>query len=230
MPESVPGRSPTRVQQHTTATKLVRNNRPEIREFRPVLHTRVTLANRRLRPLGHLTADGKYTEHRNLCKASRSGGDGFSVRDQCGFGQKSRYLPCRQGFTSQHGIEEIANVSPSQPQASGIVQDILQCFAGLLWAPLQDLSIAHRQRREIEARTPSGRSGTVRANTLVSPVPAHITSARSIRRRGLPRGPERPRGSLDLRRARNGSHQAREDLEPDQERRWARGDTITSPT
>jgi hypothetical protein len=55
VPESVPGRDPTPVQQHPTATKLVRKNRPEIRKFRPVLRARVTLANRRLQPLGHLT-------------------------------------------------------------------------------------------------------------------------------------------------------------------------------
>jgi hypothetical protein len=57
VPESVPGRSPTPVQQHPAPTKFVRKNRPEIREFRPVLRARVTLANRRLQPLGHLTAD-----------------------------------------------------------------------------------------------------------------------------------------------------------------------------
>jgi hypothetical protein len=56
VPESVPGRGPTPVRQHPTATKFVRKNRPEIRRFRPVLRALVTLANRRLQPLGHFTA------------------------------------------------------------------------------------------------------------------------------------------------------------------------------
>ena len=46
VPESVPGRGPTPVRQHPTATKLLRKNRPEIRKFRPVLRARVTLAER----------------------------------------------------------------------------------------------------------------------------------------------------------------------------------------
>ncbi len=47
------------------------------------------LANRRLQPLGHLTADAKYTEHRHLRKASRSKDDGLSLRVPRGLGQKS---------------------------------------------------------------------------------------------------------------------------------------------
>jgi hypothetical protein len=49
------------VHQHPAATKLVHKNRPEIRKFRPVLRARVALANGRLQPLGHLTADSKCT-------------------------------------------------------------------------------------------------------------------------------------------------------------------------
>jgi hypothetical protein len=64
-------------------------NGPEIVNFRPVLDSRATLANRRLQPLGHLTADCKYTEDRHLRKTARPRGDGFSVRDMREFGQKS---------------------------------------------------------------------------------------------------------------------------------------------
>jgi len=43
------------VQQHPAATKLLQKQAKNP-QFRPVLRARVTLANRRLRPLGHLTA------------------------------------------------------------------------------------------------------------------------------------------------------------------------------
>jgi hypothetical protein len=41
-------------------------NGPEIVNFRPVLGFSAALANRRLKPLGHLTADGKYTAGKHL--------------------------------------------------------------------------------------------------------------------------------------------------------------------
>lgn len=44
----------------------------------------------------------RYTEYRRLRKTSRSSGDGFSVRDQCGFGQESRRLPSQVRVRSPH--------------------------------------------------------------------------------------------------------------------------------
>jgi len=41
---------------HLTATKVGKGNGPEIIDLRPVLQLSAALANRRLQPLGHLTA------------------------------------------------------------------------------------------------------------------------------------------------------------------------------
>ena len=49
---------PTRPEDHQSAAnanKLPKKNGPEIIDFRPVLGFLAVLANRRLRPLGHLT-------------------------------------------------------------------------------------------------------------------------------------------------------------------------------
>ena len=61
MPTSVPKPGPTTIIRQPTATKLPKKDGSEIVNFRPVLRSRVTLANRRLQPLGHLTANAKYT-------------------------------------------------------------------------------------------------------------------------------------------------------------------------
>jgi hypothetical protein len=57
VPKSVPKRGPMTILRHPTPTRFVRKNRPEIRDFRPILLSPAALANRRLQPLGHLTAD-----------------------------------------------------------------------------------------------------------------------------------------------------------------------------
>src|ERR1700737_310311 len=44
---------------HPTPTKFVGKNRPKIRDSRPVSRSLVALANRRLQPLGHLTAESQ---------------------------------------------------------------------------------------------------------------------------------------------------------------------------
>jgi hypothetical protein len=54
--KSVPKRGPKTIIRQPTPTKRPIKNGPEIDDFRPVLESRATLANRRLRPLGHLTA------------------------------------------------------------------------------------------------------------------------------------------------------------------------------
>ena len=56
MPNTVPERGPRTINRQPTSTKLPKENGPEIVNFRPVLESRATLANRRLQPLGHLTA------------------------------------------------------------------------------------------------------------------------------------------------------------------------------
>ena len=56
VPKSVPERGPEPViRQPTPTTKPIKNG-PEIVNFRPVLRLLAALANRRLQPLGHLTA------------------------------------------------------------------------------------------------------------------------------------------------------------------------------
>jgi hypothetical protein len=61
VPVSVPKRGPTPIPRHPTPAKRPMKNGPEIVDFRPVLCVVVALANRRLQPLGHLTAALKYT-------------------------------------------------------------------------------------------------------------------------------------------------------------------------
>jgi hypothetical protein len=58
---SVPKRGPRTTIRQPTPTKALIKNGPEIVNFRPVFESWTTLANRRLRPLGHLTAEAKYT-------------------------------------------------------------------------------------------------------------------------------------------------------------------------
>jgi hypothetical protein len=71
-----------------------------------------------------------------LRKASLATGDGFSLRHLRGFGTNLDISPCSSAFTSPQFIEEIANDSAVQPPEPRIVQEIVQCFAGLFWAPL----------------------------------------------------------------------------------------------
>src|SRR5919109_2771504 len=131
VPASVPKLDPRTIQRQPTPTNLLIENGPEIVNFRPVLESRVTLANRRLQPLGHLTASVEYTEHRHLRKTLRSEGNGLSVRDQCGFGQKSRHLSLqllvhlttlhrrsRQGFCERRCRDVASEIDPvDQPGA-----------------------------------------------------------------------------------------------------------------
>jgi hypothetical protein len=56
VPKNVPGRGPILVQTQPTPTSYVRRSRPKIVDLRPDLESLFTLANRRLQPLGHLTA------------------------------------------------------------------------------------------------------------------------------------------------------------------------------
>ena len=56
-PPSVPKRRPRIINPQPTPTKVPIKNGPEIIDFRPVLEFPAALANRRLQPLGHLTAD-----------------------------------------------------------------------------------------------------------------------------------------------------------------------------
>src|SRR5882762_2207437 len=56
VPRSVPKRGPRTIIPQPTPTKVPIKNGPEIIDFRPVLGFPAALANRRLRPLGHLTA------------------------------------------------------------------------------------------------------------------------------------------------------------------------------
>jgi hypothetical protein len=57
VPKSVPKRGPTTIIRQPTPTNKPIKNGPEIVKFRPVLRFLTALANRRLQPLGHLTAD-----------------------------------------------------------------------------------------------------------------------------------------------------------------------------
>ena len=61
VPTSVPKRGPMTIMRQPTPTKAPIKNGPEIINFGPVLGSPAALANRRLRPLGHLTADAKCT-------------------------------------------------------------------------------------------------------------------------------------------------------------------------
>ena len=61
VPTSVPKRGPGTVILEPTPTNVPIKNGPEIINFRPVLGSLLALANRRLRPLGHLTGDAKCT-------------------------------------------------------------------------------------------------------------------------------------------------------------------------
>ena len=56
VPTSVPKRGPRTINRQPTPTKIPMKNGPEIVDFRPVLWFLAALANRRLQPLGHLTA------------------------------------------------------------------------------------------------------------------------------------------------------------------------------
>ena len=56
VPSSVPKREPKTINLQPTPTKDPIKNGPEIINFRPVLESPLALANRRLQPLGHLTA------------------------------------------------------------------------------------------------------------------------------------------------------------------------------
>jgi len=58
---SVPKRGPATIIRQPTPTKFAIKNGPEIIDFRPVLEFPAALANRRLQPLGHLTANVKCT-------------------------------------------------------------------------------------------------------------------------------------------------------------------------
>jgi hypothetical protein len=62
----VPERGPKLVIRQPTPTMKPIKNGPEILNFRPVLRFLAALANRRLQPLGHLTAEAKYTAHKDL--------------------------------------------------------------------------------------------------------------------------------------------------------------------
>ena len=57
VPTSVPERAPRTIIRQPTPSKRPIKNGPEIVGFRPVLSSPAALANRRLQPLGHLTAD-----------------------------------------------------------------------------------------------------------------------------------------------------------------------------
>jgi hypothetical protein len=59
VPKSVPKRGPTAIIRQPTPTMKPIKNGPEIINFRPVLRFLAALANRRLQPLGHLTANAK---------------------------------------------------------------------------------------------------------------------------------------------------------------------------
>jgi hypothetical protein len=61
VPNTVPERGPRTINRQPTSTKLPKENGPEIVNFRPALESPLALANRRLQPLGHLTADAKHT-------------------------------------------------------------------------------------------------------------------------------------------------------------------------
>jgi hypothetical protein len=61
VPSSVPRRGPRTISPQTTPTKVPIKNWPETIDFRPALESPLALANRRLRPLGHLTANAKCT-------------------------------------------------------------------------------------------------------------------------------------------------------------------------
>ena len=61
VPETVPERDQIPTNRQPTPPKFVRKYRPEIRDSRPVFESSSVLANRRLQPLGHLTADAKCT-------------------------------------------------------------------------------------------------------------------------------------------------------------------------
>ena len=56
VPRSVPNAVPCKSGGSQRQPTCVPENRPEIDDLRPVLRSRATLANRRLQPLGHLTA------------------------------------------------------------------------------------------------------------------------------------------------------------------------------
>jgi hypothetical protein len=59
VPTSVPKRGRRPIIRQPTPTKVPTKNGPKSRRFRPVLQSLAALANRRLQPLGHHTADGK---------------------------------------------------------------------------------------------------------------------------------------------------------------------------
>ena len=103
------------------------------------------LANRRLQPLGHLTADCKYTYIGTCAKRFGQGTTVFRSATSANSARNLDIFDCSSAFISPHCIEEIANDSASQSPESRVVQEIVQCFAGLFWAHLP-ASIAEASR------------------------------------------------------------------------------------
>jgi hypothetical protein len=59
VPTNVPKRGPRTIIKQPTPTNDPIKNGPKIIDFRPVLGFPIALTNRRIRPLGHLTARAK---------------------------------------------------------------------------------------------------------------------------------------------------------------------------
>jgi hypothetical protein len=73
-PPVCPPVCPTAVQERSFGSQRhqrSKKNGPEIVNFRPVLESPLALANRRLRPLGHLTADFQVHETETLTRNAR---------------------------------------------------------------------------------------------------------------------------------------------------------------
>jgi len=68
--------------QHPTPTNKPKKHGPEIVNFRPVPCFVAALANRRLQPLGHLTADCQHAARKHLpdCTFFPQQGDGSNAR------------------------------------------------------------------------------------------------------------------------------------------------------
>jgi hypothetical protein len=78
--KTVPELDPILVIRNPTRTKLPKENGPEINDFRPVLELSAALANRRLQPLGHLTADVQVYEIQALTRSVHDASNGCETR------------------------------------------------------------------------------------------------------------------------------------------------------
>jgi hypothetical protein len=109
VPAGVPKLGPTTVKRQPTPTNDPIKNGPEIVNFRPVLGSWATLANRRLQPLGHLTADVKVYVKSGLTGSLFSVAKAavFRTAVNAGFPRESAILGIDSGHTRREAVKNL---------------------------------------------------------------------------------------------------------------------------